>query len=69
MDDHNEQAILSLSPEQKLRLIAEIVEHYRKSDENIGDTSETYDTIQWIATCGKHGRNWGHGWIYREMKW
>lgn len=30
------------------------------TDENLGDWTETRESIIWVATRGRRGRDWGH---------
>jgi hypothetical protein len=51
------------SDAELLNWVAQIA-HKAKLDENMGDASETRQSILWIATRGKRGKHWGHlGWV------
>lgn len=43
---------------ERLELIARIARRYAL-DDNLGDTTERAETILWIATAGREGRDWG----------
>lgn len=53
------EGLNSLSPIQILELILKAVENY-DLDETAGDWTERAETIQWLASYGKLGRDWGH---------
>lgn len=50
---------------EKLKNIANIIrdrlddEGLVTIDENLGDIAETYQSILWLCTNGKEGKNWG----------
>lgn len=40
--------------------VIELVAAASKLDENGGDARERAETIQWLASRGRAGRDWGH---------
>jgi hypothetical protein len=42
-----------------LSVIAEVAKGY-DMDENLGDTTERIETVLWLSTRGKAGKEWGH---------
>lgn len=51
--------VRQVTPARLLKVIAAVAEGY-DLDENGGDYTERSETILWLATRGRRGREWGH---------
>lgn len=56
--DERDAWVVSVSPDALLGVIAGVADLGRL-DENVGDATETRETILWLATRGRLGREWG----------
>lgn len=45
---------------ERMREAIVVVAHQYALDENLGDTTERFKTILWVASDGKEGKDWGH---------
>ena len=56
-----------MNDKEKLKTIRRIAS--MNTDENIGDWTETRETILWVATDREEGWNWGHTWVRDDAEW
>jgi len=49
---------------ERVREAVTVISRKHTLDENLGDTTERFETILWIVSNGKEGKDWGH-----EREW
>lgn len=58
--DERDLWIQTVSDADLLRLVGEVAMRYGETDETGGDHTETRESILWLISRGKKGRDWGH---------